>query len=256
MISPDRGGEPLRPRVDVVLPVHEEAATLVRVLDELYGELSKHIDPRFIVCEAGSRDGTRELLETLRQRFPMVLHSHPERRSYTAAIIEGLQAAETEHVLVLDSDGQCDPRDLPRFLVRRTDADITVGQRLPRRDPAVRQFISFMFGLLHRALFGVTVRDPSCPFALMRRAAVVPLLDQMGRLPSGFWWELAARAKSAALSMNEVPIRHRERLAGKSRAIRLAHFPSLAVTHALGLVRIRMETGTLRRKPVAGRPGP
>src|SRR5262249_13695506 len=118
---------PARPRIDVVLPVYEEATTLARVLDELHGEFSKHIEPRFIVCEAGSRDGTRELLETLRPRFPMTIYSPPERRSYAMAIVEGLRAAETDHVLVLDSDGQCDPRDLQRLLARRADADITVG---------------------------------------------------------------------------------------------------------------------------------
>jgi hypothetical protein len=85
----------------------------------------------------------------------------------------------------------------------------------------------------------------------MRRAAVVPLLAQMGRLPSGFWWELAARAKAATLSINEVPIRHRERLDGKSRAIRMTKFPHLALTHAIGLFRLRVETGGLRGR--AGR---
>ena len=256
MISAGKSVEPLRPRVDVVLAVHEEAAILVRVLDELHAELSKHIEPRFIICEDGSRDGTRELLEILRHRLPIVLRSHPDRRSYAAAVVEGIRAAESAYVLVLDADGQCDPRDLPRFLAQGAEADITIGQRIPRRDPAVRRFLSFGFGVLHRMFFGATVRDPSCPFALMRRDAVVPLLEHMGRLPTGFWWELVARAKGAALTIDEVPIRHRARLGGKSRAIRLANLPRLVLTHAVGLARLRLETGVVRKEPVArkGRP--
>ena len=96
------------------------------------------------------------------------------------------------------------------------------------------------------------MRDPSCPFVLMRRAAVVPLLGQMGQLPAGFWWEFAARAKGAALSIGEVPIRHRERFAGKSRAVPLGNFPSLALTHAVGLIRIRLEAGLFRKRQAAG----
>jgi glycosyltransferase involved in cell wall biosynthesis len=231
-----------RPRIDVVLPVHEEATIIERVLDELYGEFSHHIAPRFIVCEGGSRDGTRQLLEALRQRLPIALRSQENRRTYSAAVIEGLQAAETEHVLVMDADGQCDPRDLPRFLAACAGADIVVGQRVPRRDPAVRRFLSFGFRMLHRALFGATVRDPSCPFVLLRRAAVAPLLPTMGRLPTGFWWELAALAKSSGCSVREVPTRHRERFGGRSRAIRLYDLPRLVLTHVVGLIRLRLET--------------
>jgi glycosyltransferase involved in cell wall biosynthesis len=234
-----------RPRLDVVLPVHEEAAIIERVLDESYGEFCRHVVPRFIVCEGGSRDGTRQVIEALRARLPIMLRAQPDRGSYSAAVIEGIATAETEHVLVMDADGQCDPRDLPRFLAAAAGADIVVGQRVPRRDPAVRRFLSFGFRALHRFLFGATVRDPSCPYVLLRRAAVAPLLPTMGRLPTGFWWELAALAKSAGCTVHEVPTRHRERWAGRSRAIRLSDLPRLALTHVVGLVRLRL--GTLRR---------
>jgi glycosyltransferase involved in cell wall biosynthesis len=183
------------------------------------------------------------LLETLCQRLPIALRSHVNRRTYSAAVIEGIQTAETELVLVMDSDGQCDPRDLPRFLAACLGADIVVGQRVPRRDPAVRRFLSFGFRVLHRVLFGTTVRDPSCPFVLLRRTAVTPLLPAMGFLPSGFWWELAAVAKSANRSVREVPIRHRARFGGSSRAIRPLDLPRLLLTHVLGLIRLRLDTG-------------
>jgi len=232
-----------RPRLDVVLPVHEEAAIIERVLDEAYGEYSRHVVPRFIVCEGGSRDGTSQVLEALSRRLPIVLRSHEERGSYSAAVIEGLQTAETELVLVMDSDGQCDPRDLPRFLAASPGVDVVVGQRVQRRDPAARRFLSFGFRVLHRALFGPTVRDPSCPFVLLRRAAIAPLLPAMGVLPTGFWWELAAVAKRAGRSVREVPTRHRERFGGTSRAIRYRDLPRLVLTHVLGLVRLRLTRG-------------
>ena len=241
MTGPATSGAASPSRLDVVLPVHEEAAIITRVLDEAYAELSRHVAPRFIVCEGGSRDGTREVLETLGRRLPITLRSHPDRRSYSAAVIEGIQAAETDLVLVMDADGQCDPRDVPRFLAAAPGADVVVGQRHPRRDPAVRRFLSLGFRVLHRAFFGATVRDPSCPFVVLRRSAVLPLLPTMGLLPTGFWWELAAVAKSARLSVREVATRHRERFGGRSRAIRLRALPRLVGTHVRGLLLVRRE---------------
>lgn len=240
MTGSGTNGDADRPRIDVVLPVHEEAAIIERVLDEAYAEFSLHVAPRFIVCEGGSRDGTRDVLEALSRRLPIALRSHADRRSYSAAVIEGLQAAETELVLVMDADGQCDPRDLPRFLAASPGVDVVVGQRVPRRDPAARQLLSFGFRVLHRVLFGPTVRDPSCPFVLLRRAAITPLLPAMGFLPTGFWWELAAVAKRAGRSVREVPTHHRERFGGSSRAIRYLDLPRLVRTHVAGLVRLRL----------------
>lgn len=243
--SPTHGAAD-RPRLDVVLPVHEEAAIIERVLDEAYVELSRHVAPRFIVCEGGSRDGTRQVLEALRSRLPIVLRSHAKRGSYSAAVIEGIEAAETELVLVMDSDGQCDPHDVPRFLAASPGVDIVVGQRVPRRDPAARRLLSFGFRVLHRVLFGATVRDPSCPFVLLRRTAVTPLLPAMGFLPTGFWWELSAVAKRTGRSVREVPTHHRERFGGSSRAIRYLDLPRLVRTHVAGLIRLRLSPNAQR----------
>lgn len=239
-------------RLDVVLPVHDEVETIERVLDELHEVLRIYVVPRFVVCEDGSRDGTPQLLERLRARLPIVLCTATERRGYARAVLDGIGAAETDYVLAIDADGQCDPRDLPRFLALAETADVIFGVRVERRDPLARRIGSWAFGLLHRGLFGRTVTDPSCPYVLVRRAAIAPLLGRMGTLPYGLWWELAGRARLAGLVLAEVPTGHRPRLAGSSRAFPVRKMPQLAFTHALGLIRIRLPS---RRGSSEGRGG-
>jgi len=82
------------------------------------------------------------------------------------------------------------------------------------------------------------VHDPSCPYALIQRAAIVPLLERMGLLEFGFWWELIARAQRSGLSIVEVPIHHRPRAAGSTRVFALRKMPLLAASHLAGLIRL------------------
>jgi hypothetical protein len=54
--------------------------------------------------------------------------------------------------------------------------------------------MSGTFNLWYRALLGVPVADPSCPYVLVRRAALDRLLPELGVLDPGLWWEFTARA--------------------------------------------------------------
>ncbi len=50
--------EPVRPKLDIVMPVHNEGGAVERTLREWYAELSPAVDLRFIIAKDGSRDNT------------------------------------------------------------------------------------------------------------------------------------------------------------------------------------------------------
>jgi dolichol-phosphate mannosyltransferase len=234
-----------RSRLDVVLPVHNEAKIIASVIDEIFDRTRDRFDVRVLACEDGSTDGTQQVLAELSARLPVVVRSCAQRRGYTPAVTDGVRAAGSEWVLVMDSDGQCNPADIERLWAARGEPDIVIGNREPRRDHVGRRIASRAFALLYRALFDVAVGDPSCPFVLLRRARVLPLLDGLGRMPYGLWWELIATAQSRGLKIAEVPITHRPRAAGRTRAFQPRAVPRAAATQVGGLVRVWL---ALRRR--------
>ena len=238
-----------RPRIDLVLPVHNEAASVAFVVEEIYERTRALLDLRVIACEDGSDDGTQQVLAELAMYFPLVIRSQSKRRGYAGAVLEGLRAAESEWVLAMDADGQCDPSDIRRLWEARGDADIVIGERRPRCDDAVRRVASRAFGLVYRALFRVPVSDPSCPLVLLRRAAVEPLLEDLGRMPFGWWWELVATAHRHRLKFAEVPVAHRPRRDGETQVFAPRALPGLAFTQLGGLARVWLAT----RRPKAER---
>ncbi|MBM3779625.1 MAG: glycosyltransferase family 2 protein [Acidimicrobiia bacterium] len=219
------------PQLDVVLPVHNEAATIEATVREWQDALGARLSARLVVCEDGSTDGSHEILSRLASDGVLDLVSDRTRKGYSQAVIDGLRATRAPFVLVVDGDGQCNPGDLQAFWDRRHDAAVVVGVRRPRIDPVARRVLSRAARVLFRAAFGSRVSDPSCPFVLIARPALERLLPALGVFPEGFWWEVSARAHHLGVPVTEVPIRHRARSAGGTKVYTWTALPRIGWAH-------------------------
>lgn len=233
--------EPFRPKLDLVMPVHNEGASIERTLLEWYDELSPRIDLRFIICEDGSRDNTKEVLRSLESRIPMLLDMVDGRRGYGGAMTAGLRASTTPLVLTSDSDGQIDPRDFWAVWERRDEGDMVIGWRVNRADSVGRKMMSKTFKLLHRALFGTRLHDPSCNVMLMQRPLVEAIVPKIGLMSEGFQWELVAHAMKARIKIVEVPLKHRHRTSGSTVVYRPSRIPGIAWRNGVGLLKIWLD---------------
>jgi glycosyltransferase involved in cell wall biosynthesis len=236
--------------IDVVLPVHNEAESIERTLTEFYQVVAVEagIPIRFVICEDGSADNTVEVLTKCATKFPLHLISDQSRKGYSRAVLDGFRATSSDLIGFIDSDGQCDPRDFTPFLqaIDSGDCDLAFGYRNPRHDHWIRKTMSSAFGLLYRCFFSIPVRDPSCPFLLIRRESLERVLrGNPGILKEGFWWEFIARCAAAKLRIREIPIRHRPRTAGVTQVYRPAKILSIARQHIRGLFTLKRELDTL-----------
>src|SRR3569832_1934430 len=155
-------------QVEVLLPVHNEGESIEATIRGMNSELSRVTNIGFIVCEDGSRDNSKEVLRPLANDLPIRLNLSDARKGYSKAMREGMEMCESEYLLCLDSDGQCDPRVFLLFWVVCFLADVIIGWRVYRVDPLVRRIFSRFFYLLYQAVFHAPVHDPSCPYVLMR----------------------------------------------------------------------------------------
>lgn len=237
--------------IDVVLPAHNEGASIGATLREFHRTVAANTDIaiRFVVCEDGSSDDTLPVLRALSAELPLKLISDPVRKGYSRAVIDGLRATDSDWVACIDSDGQCDPADFARLLALRDGADLVVGWRSRRSDPWMRKAMSGAFGSVYRLFFDVRLRDPSCPYILIRRAGLEKILaGNVGILKQGFWWEFFARASALGLAIRETPVHHRLRSSGTTQVYRPAKVPRIAMEHLLGLRKLRQELNAGRGK--------
>ena len=199
-------------RVSVVIPTHNEASAISRVLADLPAALITEV----LVVDSNSTDGTPEIAAKMGAR---VLHE--PRRGYGRACLTGLAHAEAPDVVVfLDGDYSDRPAELPLLLAPITDgrADITLGSRLgERRVPGALPWHS-VFGnrlaaSLIRVLYGVRITDLG-PF----RAARADVLRQLALEEATYGWAVEMILKGAlhGFRIVEVPVTYYPRI-GKSK---------------------------------------
>src|SRR6266700_1527362 len=118
----------VRVRVSVIIPTHNEAQSIGRVLADLPSDLTTEV----IVVDSNSNDGTPEIAARMGARV-----IKEPRRGYGRACLTGLAAANSPDVVVfLDGDYSDRPSELPILLAPIIDgpaegrADITLGSRL------------------------------------------------------------------------------------------------------------------------------
>lgn len=228
-------------QLTVVLPIHNEKESIENVVQEWLSLLcSQNISFEVLLCEDGSTDGTQEIIQILSQRNPEVrLDSVDYRRGYGKAVVDGYLKANGDYVLVSDSDGQINPASFKDLWAKRDAADIIIGARTPRLDPLARKIYSFFFRWYFSCFFKSPLRDPSCPFVLIKKEKVGPMLPLLKFMIEGFWWGFVAAGIKKHYTFCEINIEHRARFAGVTRVYHLKKMPKIIWRNGLGLIRLR-----------------
>jgi glycosyltransferase involved in cell wall biosynthesis len=234
------------PAVEILLPVHNEAGSIEATIREIHRELSPRLAIRFIICEDGSQDNSREILRRLSGELPLRLNLSERRKGYSRALREGMRMLEADYLLCLDSDGQCEPKNFWTFWDAREEEEIVIGCRVKRADDLVRKACSRLFYLIYQVAFRTPVHDPSCPFVLMTKPVALRMAEEAGAMEQGFWWEFVARAHRRGYRMRELPVNHRPRSAGVTQVYHWGRMPGIFFRHVAAIFRIWVET---RSKP-------
>src|SRR6266571_760921 len=212
---------PISYKIVVVLPAYNEAATIENTILEANNYFSKiHPNIEYMVAEDGSTDGTPQVLSLLEHVLPCVhVSSSPKRKGYAAAVRDAIMSVgkEADYILFMDSDGQYDPKDFQKLVMLAEYVDIIIGRRLSRAESPLRIFLSTGVRLLEQKMFGLTCRDVTSAFRLMRRDIAQALASRVHYSKYNFWTEFTALAAVSRYKIVEVPVSYRNRKSGGSR---------------------------------------
>lgn len=228
--------------LNIIFPVYNERDTLETVLVEWANELKDcHLKHHLVICEDGSKDGTKELLLKIKNKYNLVLNQKNQRRGYAGAVTDGIKSADSNYILCVDSDGQCDPKDFKKFWGNKDKADVLIGWRTNRADNEQRKLFSSLFKKVFKILFPTNIHDPSAPFVLFKKNTILPNTSYLTYLKEGFWWGFVGMCVKKGLSIKEFPINHRQRLKGDTQVYKPKEIPRIAITNLLGLIRLRLK---------------
>jgi glycosyltransferase involved in cell wall biosynthesis len=199
-------------RISVIIPTHNEAQAIGRVLADLPSNLVTEV----IVVDSNSNDGTPEIAARMGARVVQ-----EPRRGYGQACLTGIATADSPDLLVfLDGDYSDRPSELPILLAPITDgrADITLGSRLHDRRSAAALPWHQVLGnrlaaTLIRLLYGLKISDLG-PF----RAGRADVLRALALEETTYGWavEMILKGALGGFRVVEVPVSYYPRV-GKSK---------------------------------------
>ncbi len=155
--------------VTVVIPAYNEAHGIAAVVARVREALP---EAEIMVVDDASADATAARAAEAGAR----VERHPANRGNGAAVKTGIRRARGEVVLLMDADGQMDPRYIPDILGGIADGyDMVVGARTrdTQGDTLARRLGNGALDALGAYLVETEVRDLTSGFRAMRREVIM-----------------------------------------------------------------------------------
>lgn len=143
----------------VVIPAYNEHDQINEVITKVQAQCD-----RIIVVDDGSTDQTSSIAKS----SGVTVLKHAVNLGKGAALVTGCNYAfmhGADRVVVLDSDGQHDPQEIPVFLKALDNNDIVFGYRKKSTAmPLVLKFGNWFINKNIKILFGININDTQCGY--------------------------------------------------------------------------------------------
>jgi glycosyltransferase involved in cell wall biosynthesis len=111
-------------KISIIIPAYNEEVGIQSALDNLI-KLDLHNKYEIILIDDGSTDKTKDII----LGYPVTLYSHNVNKGYGAALKTGIRKAQGDKIIILDSDGQHDPKYIQNIIDMLDNYDMVIGER-------------------------------------------------------------------------------------------------------------------------------
>ncbi|MCI3272735.1 glycosyltransferase [Streptomyces cylindrosporus] len=238
-----RGAEVAEPgAVTIVVPTYNESANIRQLLHQITESVPTRL-PCEVVFVDDSTDDTPEVIQEAAKDCPFpvtLLHREEPVGGLGGAVVEGMKAAGSDWIVVMDGDCQHPPSLVPELVAtgERAHAGLVVASRYIKggsraglagsyRVAVSRGATWLTKSLFPRRLHGIS--DPMSGFFAIRRSDITA--DALKPLGYKILLELAVRSRPRQVT--EVPFVFQDRFAGESKSSAQEGFRFLR--HLIGL---------------------
>ena len=247
-VSDERASILVEP-VSVLMPVYNEEDLIENVVEEWHREVFAFLPQgsEWLFDDA-SDDGTTDILERLRERYPYIRISHSRRDGFGNAAKRLYAMAENPWVFFTDSDGQYIPADFWRIAkaIGSADAggyDMLNGYKVNRKHPHYQILGSALFNGFVRMLFSSNGKDINSAFKLMRRTLIQDQVSKLRYVPTFVNSELYIRAEKSGFRIQDIPVDHRARCVGESKVSTPMSYMKNGLEAVYGMLILRKNIG-------------
>ena len=239
-----------KPLLSVIVPVYNEGATFVELIEQLLAKFMEGVDIEIIIVESNSTDGTRDCVLRYRDhpRVRVILEDKPMGKGH--AVRKGLKAATGDIVLFQDADLEYDINDYEALVapVLRFQTNFVLGSRHGADkdswkirsfsdSPGLSLFFNFghlLFLTLFNTLYSQRLKDPFTMFKVFRRECLYGLSFECNRFDFDF--EIVIKLLRKGYRPIELPVNYESRSLSEGKKVTVLRDP---LTWLRALVKFR-----------------
>jgi len=208
----------------IIIPTYNEAENIEKLLKEIFGLNIPELE--VIVVDDNSPDGTSEIVEKLKDIFPIYLIKRRSKSGLGSAYIAGFKKAlalNADYIFEMDADFSHDPKDLPKMLANTIGCDLVIGSRKIKGGKIIgwnlkRKLMSNGAMFISRLLLKLKPKDVTAGFRCYKKEVLQKInLDMVKSNGYAFQEEMLYQTQKLGFKICEVPVAFIDRKFGKSK---------------------------------------
>jgi len=213
-------------QISIIIPTYNESQNIIDILKSIKENLPKNISTQAIVVDDNSPDGTGKIVEDYLKNFKKMANYTIEiihrkaKDGLGSAILNGIQQAKGDTIIVMDSDFSHPPQIIPKLIesIKKYQYDIAVASRYIKGGKienwsVKRKLISKFATLIAKKGLGIDTRDPMSGFFAFKKN----ILNGLNIDAIGYKILLEILVKTKNVTITEIPYTFQDREFGSSK---------------------------------------
>lgn len=217
-------------KLSIILPTYNEAGNIAKLIKAIYYQPGlKPYKLEFIVVDDSSPDNTADMVKSLTREFPVKLFVRANKRGLATAISYGISKSTGNIIVLMDTDFNHQPKDIPRLLKPLIDdqADLVIGSRyipgggMHVSEAGAIQFLGSKLGnfFVNKILLGLPVKESLSGFVVIKKQTLNNLnLTSIFQGYGDYCIRLLYQAYRQGYRLTEIPVVYGKRQYGQSKS--------------------------------------
>jgi dolichol-phosphate mannosyltransferase len=212
--------------ISIILPTYNESKNIWGILEHIQKSIPKGLKAETIVVDDNSPDHTAKIAEdyfhSIKERTSNTINVIKRRakNGLSSAILNGIQQASGNTIVVMDSDFSHPPHIIPKMIetLKQTKCDIVIASRYVKGGsiqgwPLKRKLMSRIATVIAKKGLGIESHDPMSGFFAFKKNVIEGLkFDAIG-----YKMLLEILVKAKGVKIQEVPYTFTDRKEGASK---------------------------------------
>ena len=170
------------PQVSIIVPTYNESVNIIEMLKSITKSLPEGIFSETIVVDDNSPDGTGKIVDEYISNFKKftensisIIH-RKTKNGLSSAILNGIQNAKADMIIVMDSDFSHPPQIIPKMIdtFKKYQCDLVVASRYIKEGniegwTTKRKLMSKVATIIAKWGLGIKTKDPMSGFFAFKK---------------------------------------------------------------------------------------